>query len=673
MTSNDPSKAFIKQPFQAYADVAQEVLFTLDSNFKLTSINRFAEQHLAMQNNAFIGQPLYLLSDNTEEQSFIQQRLEKFARTQDQHLRFTMHWKVHPDSYFEMSIQLSKLQDQYVGSAKDLSDTLATLQELYESKTNFETLIEKSLTGILITDLKGIVLFANQAASDLMNWPKSDLIGFAFGYIQSNMGDEKFEIDLLRPGMPPGRAEVSSMQTIWREQPANLVIIHDITSLYEAKKRIEEMAYFDELTQLPNRIYFMSVLHKTIERYERHGNGFALFYMDLNDFKTINENYGHSSGDKLLNQVSQRFKNIFRDEDVVARIGGDEFTAIVEQVIEPAALKAICLKILNAFKHKLNIDDHPLYIQPSIGISLYPQNATDPDMLLSQADLAMYHAKAHPSEPYMFYDSSMSAQNSHSTLRHLHIYEALKRDEFVLYYQPQQDLNSGKIVGVEALIRWNHPQDGLIAPDLFIPILEQTGLIVEVGYWVLDQAIALLEYWQRIEQTLRKISINVSPIQLYSAGFIDKVIHKIEQSKIDPQYIAIEITESVFISNKTNTRQMILQLQAKGIEVHMDDFGSGYSSFNELKSLPFDVIKIDREFIQHIDTDNRDIILVEAMIHAFHGLGKKVIAEGIETLAHKTILKSLKCDIIQGYLLSKPIPAEQLTPCIEHCEAQDSF
>lgn len=240
------------------------------------------------------------------------------------------------------------------------------------------------------------------------------------------------------------------------------------------------------------------------------------------------------------------------------------------------------------------------------------------------------------------------------------LFQAPKNQQFVLYYQPQQNLLNGAIESYEALIRWQHPNEGLIFPDQFIPLLEQTGMIVDVGYWVIDTAIKQLETWQATNRPLKKIAINVSPVQLYESDFVQHMVQRFKKTQISPKWLALEITESVFINNMIQTRQVILELQNAGFEMHMDDFGSGYSSFNELKNLPFDVIKIDRGFIQQIDTDARDIILVESMINALHGLEKKVIAEGIENPTQKQILQSLGCDYIQGYLLSKPKPIQEI-------------
>lgn len=659
----------------AYFDVAQEVLFSLDSSFNFLSVNRFATDKLELKAEQLIGTPLHQLTHLSDEQIFIQNRLSKFAHSDINHLQFTMNWSlpagtcVHSGKEREMSIQLLKHDDQYIGSAKDLSDTLHTLEELYEAQANFETLIEHNLNGILITDHNGIILFANQAAADLMHQEKDSLIGAPFGFIQPIQGRERFEIDLLRSGQAPGRAEVSTISTIWREQPANLILIHDITDLHEAKKRIEEMAYSDDLTKLPNRAFFMRMLEQTIHRYERQGGGFALLFMDLNDFKTVNDSYGHASGDLLLNLVSERLRNAFREEDLIARIGGDEFTAIVEGITDLTDIKNLCLKITNNFKQSIQIDNHEVYTQPSIGISLYPESAITADMLLSQADIAMYHAKKSDHKPFSFFDASMLNLSGQKMNQKSRIFEAFENQEFCLFFQPQQNLSNGKIESFEALIRWRHPDKGLIPPNQFIPILEQTGLIVEVGYWILDTVIALLESWQACGQKLRKISINVSPVQLYEPNFVQAVLKRIQESLISSKWIALEITESVFISNMIHTRQMILELQGAGLEVHMDDFGSGYSSFNELKNLPFDVIKIDRAFISQMDRDPRDVIIVEAMIKALHGLEKKVIAEGIENEEQRTILKNLGCSMIQGYMLSMPKPIEELLTQIPTIES----
>lgn len=379
-----------KRLMQAYFDVAQEVLFSLDSNFKFQSLNQYTQQKLHFDIEVLKNTFLYDLAGSDSERRFIQQRLKAFKHSKLLHFQFTMRWSLPAGNTFEMAIQLSKFDKQFIGSAKDLSDTLHTLNELYEYQANFETLIEHNLTGILITDQDGVVIYANRAAATLMHQSIEDLVGFTLGHIQPMQAGEKFEIDFLRPGLTPGRAEISSLRTTWKEQPASLIIMHDITDLHEAHKRIEEMAYFDSLTKLPNRAFFMQMLIKTIYRYQRHGDGFSLFYMDLNDFKAVNDTYGHSAGDQLLNQVGERLRSTLRDEDLLARMGGDEFTAIVEKMTNPADLKNLALKIQNIFKQPMLVAGHEMVIRLSIGIATYPKDAKSADNLLSRADMAMY-------------------------------------------------------------------------------------------------------------------------------------------------------------------------------------------------------------------------------------------------------------------------------------------
>lgn len=661
MTVPDANNDEQQNLIQDYFKVAQEALFSLNSDFQILSFNDYMGKTLNLNLEQIRGSLFTELTADNKEKAFLNRRLKAFADSDKSHFQFTMTWQNANNKTLELAIQLSKHSDQgYIGSAKDLSDTLFILSELYQSKSNFETLFENNLTGILITDTSGQILLANPAAANLMHQSVEDLIGFPFGNIQPMGQGEKFEIDFLRPNMPPGRAEITSIETTWMEQPAHLVIIHDITSLHEAHKRIEEMAYFDSLTSLPNRTFFLLTLNKTIERYKRHGEGFALFFMDLNDFKAVNDSFGHAFGDQLLIQVGKRFQSVFRTEDLLSRMGGDEFTVILENLTNPSDLKNLALKIQKTFKTPFKLGNHEVYSTPSIGIALYPKDGKTSDSLLSQADAAMYVAKKQTTQNFAFYSPEMAMQNKSALLQKTLLNKALINNEFELYYQPQLSLDNHKVESYEALIRWNKPGEGIISPDQFIPQLEQTGLITEVGDWVIDEAIAQLQRWQQKNKPLKKLSVNVSPIQLYNPDFIDSVINRVHKSNVPADRIAIEITESVFITNMINASRAILQLQNAGIEVHMDDFGSGYSSFNELKNLPFDVIKIDQAFIRQIDTDPRDVILVESLINALHGLEKRVIAEGVANEYQKEILQKLQCDIIQGYLLSKPAPIDDL-------------
>lgn len=652
----------LKCLMQTYFDVAQEVLFSLNEEFCFTSVNAYAETHLEQPIDDILKTPFYQLAETEEEQLFLQERLVRFQHAKQQHLQFSMSWTSPAGKQFEIAVQLSKYQHGFIGSGKDLTNTLLAVSELYETQSNFETLIEHNLFGILITDQSGNVMFANQAAANILHQTLEELMGFPIGIIQPMAAGEKFEIDFLRPNLPPGRAEISSMQTTWRELPANLVIMNDITDLFEARKHIERMAYLDSLTQLPNRSFFMTMLNKTISRYERNQKKFALFFMDLNAFKSINDNYGHTTGDTLLAQVSERLRTTFRNEDLIARMGGDEFTAIIEDINSITDLKNLALKINHQLLKPIPINSHSVMASMSIGIAIFPDDSRHAETLLSQADAAMYAAKKQNTTHYSFFQPNMLIMSQSEMEQKSRLFNALTNQEFRLFYQPQMNLLSHEIEGYEALIRWEQPESGIIPPDEFIPLLEQTGLITDVGYWVIDTALKQLETWQANGKPLRKISVNVSPIQLYETDFVHNVIQRVKHSNISPKFLALEITESVFISSMIHTRQMILELQRAGFEVHMDDFGSGYSSFNELKHLPFDVIKIDRGFIQHLDHDPRDVILVETMIRALHGLEKRVIAEGIENEAQMQLLKQLGCDMIQGYFLSKPLPIDQLDP-----------
>lgn len=576
--------------------------------------------------------------------------------------------------HIDVIISMEKELDKYGEvislwcSVLDISEQVKTQKNLLKIQDYFNKVVENNIAGVLITDEADKVVYSNLAAAKLLNVEKSQLLGKHFGKPIS-AGETKFSIDILKPDRSIGKAEVIASQTLWENRPANLIMIHDITELEETKNQIERIAYFDHLTQLPNRLYFEEELNKTINYHSRRNFSFALFFIDLNDFKKVNDSLGHDVGDQLLYEAAQRMKNTLREEDTIARMGGDEFTIIVQSDNENEHLMTVANKLLEAFFIPIHIKKHKIYTIPSIGIAKFPDDAQSASDLLKLADIAMYKAKSHEPPNIEFYNRDMGINVHRDLSLDQSMHYAVENQEFELFYQPQKNLKTGKVVGFEALIRWHHPDEGIVAPDQFIPSLEKNGLIIKVGNWVIEQAIKQLKDWRGTPFAEMKIAINVSYLQFKQKDFVHNLLSTLFNYDIEPKQLIIEITENFLIHDTLSIMDKMMQLKHAGIEIHMDDFGTGFSSYKLLRELPFDMIKIDQSFIRNLDQDNHDFIIVESMIKTMHAIGKQVISEGVETETHQGILKGMGCDQIQGYLLSKPLPIKEVEELVLRLES----
>jgi diguanylate cyclase (GGDEF)-like protein len=427
--------------------------------------------------------------------------------------------------------------------------------------------------------------------------------------------------------------------------------------------QLRYLAQHDSLTALLNRSLFIENVKRAVIHSVRTGTPFATLFIDLDNFKAINDTYGHEAGDTVLITISERIKATIRGEDIVGRLGGDEFAVLLEGIANEASLIRIAQKLLTAIKAPLPIADKIIHPTVSIGIATYPVCANEAKALIKCADLAMYQAKQNGRNNYFFYSEDLQSLSiDYSDLKD-DIYNALENNEFELYYQPQVNAADHTLTGVEALIRWNHPTKGFISPNYFIPIAESIGVINDIGDWVFNAACAQLHTWlssyPHLDQNF-KIAINVSAHQIRQGDFEDKLCHALNTYAIPYELIELELTESALIDDMEHCIEKFNRLKNRGIYFAMDDFGTGFASFQHLQQLPLRIIKIDKSFIDHICTAKKSYEIVKAMIVMAHALEMKVIAEGVETLEQATLLKTLDCDHIQGFYFSKPLPANDI-------------
>ncbi len=441
----------------------------------------------------------------------------------------------------------------------------------------------------------------------------------------------------------------------------------------QSEQQILHMAYYDSLTNLPNRSLFQDRLCQAIALAERHHRKTAILFLDLDNFKRINDTLGHRVGDLLLQGVADRLANSVRKSDAivhqspgladttVARLGGDEFTILLTEINQIQDAGKVAQRFIEILSQPFVLDGHEVFVTASAGIAVYPVDGVDVDALLKNADTAMYHAKEQGKNNYQFYRRDMNATAFQELSLENDLRRALEHDEFELYYQPQLDIRTGQFIGMEALIRWKHPKRGMVSPAEFIPLAEQTGLIVPIGEWVLLTACAQNKAWQDAGLSSIPVSVNLSGHQFTQRNLVSTLKSSLDVSGLAPQYLILEITESIVMRNTDATISLLHELNEMGLRLAMDDFGIGYSSFSYLKQFPLYAIKIDQSFIRDIDTNADDAAIAKAIIAMADSLKLAAIAEGVETEQQLEVLRELGCGGAQGYLLSYPLPVEEAT------------
>ena len=439
----------------------------------------------------------------------------------------------------------------------------------------------------------------------------------------------------------------------------------DISERIQVQERLQHMAHHDALTDLPNRNLFLDRLQQSLTRARWHNRLVAVMFLDLDRFKNINDTLGHTVGDQLLLQLSERLGNSVRDGDTIGRFGGDEFAILLDDIDSDNHISALAEKLLATLTKSFRINKQELFVTASIGISIFPNDGEDSDTLLRNADVAMYRAKDLGKNNYQFYSDDLSARIFERMTLETHLRHALERNEFILYYQPQIDTRTQKIMGVEALLRWQHPEFGLVTPNNIVPLMEETGLIEKVGRWVLETACRQSRTWHDAGWSYLHLSVNISSRQFNDPDFISSVHEIITTTGINPEFLELELTESMLMRNASATINALNSLNALGVRFAIDDFGTGYSSLSYLRRFPIDTIKIDRSFIHDVTDNPDDAAIASAIIVMAQSLSLNVIAEGVENQQQLEFLSSRDCHYLQGNLFSRPLPAEEFTAMLK--------
>jgi diguanylate cyclase (GGDEF)-like protein/PAS domain S-box-containing protein len=563
----------------------------------------------------------------------------------------------------------------------EIAERKRTEKFLRTNEAKFRKLLESAPDPIVIVNRKGRIVLINAqlerssgyTRDELVEKPLEVLLPDRFKEVHVGHRSNYFTDPRTRP-MGNGLAlsvrrkdgsefpvDISLSPFETEEGTLAMAVIRDITERKQAEERLSYLANHDVLTDLPNRNLFFDRLEQALPRVRWHNRLVAVLFLDLDNFKQINDTLGHHMGDLLLKAVGKRLSAFVRTGDTVARLGGDEFVLVLVDIAKAEDVPQIAHKILDGLSKAFDLEGVEIFITVSIGITLNPNDGEDPETLLKNADAAMYRAKEHGRNNYQFYSSSMNIKVLERLSLETDLHHAMERSEFLLYYQPQVDLRSGQIVGMEALIRWNKSGSGMISPAKFIPVAEETGLILPIGEWVLRVACAQCKAWQEAGLLSTFIAVNLSARQFQQQNMVETVTRILKETVLDPNYLELELTESILMKREDITIKTLQELNAMGIRLSIDDFGTGYSSLSYLKRFPIGKLKIDQSFVRDLVSDPDNAAIVSAIVTLGHSLKLKVIAEAVETVEELKFLRSLECDEIQGYFFSRPLPSEEAT------------
>lgn len=545
-----------------------------------------------------------------------------------------------------------------------------------EAETRLRTFLDQANDLIFSTTPEGIFLYTNQAWQQTLGYSADEATRKSIAEIidpairtkclaemRKAIGGERIEPlegRLVTKGGEMVEVEGTITCSGTAHDKAIWVICRDVTARRRAQEQLYHMAHHDLLTGLPNRLFFADRLRQAQALAKRQKQQCAVLFLDLDRFKIINDTLGHSVGDQLLQEVAKRLRSCVREVDTVARLGGDEFAIVLVNLHSLVDAEQVAGKVLANLAKPVTVDCHELFITTSIGISLYPLHGDEADLLIKRSDVAMYQAKSLGRNNYQIYDRAMDLDSERRMVLERGLRKALEREEFRIFYQPKIDADNGRITALEALIRWEHPEMGLLAPSEFIALAEETGLIIQIGEWVMRKACRQNVEWQKEGLPPIRVAVNLSGFQLQQRNLVETVQRILEETGLSGDYLEFEITETVIMQNPEFAVSILSQLREFGIHISIDDFGTGYSSLAHLKRFSINTLKIDKTFVRDIEVNSTDAAITTAIISMGNSLNLKVIAEGVETAGQFAMLKERQCDEMQGFLFSRPLPAEQI-------------
>jgi diguanylate cyclase (GGDEF)-like protein/PAS domain S-box-containing protein len=678
--SQAKDKQFYLELLRGYLDSANDAIFVLCDEMKFLVCNRLmqewlgeTEENLTHHDHRvpithFFRHPESEILFNTHFQDTLNNRPARFE-CQIHPPKALLRW-----AEFNLNKVDVEGEQMIVGVARDVTEK----RQEQTLALKLARAIEQTADVVTVTDRHGVIEYVNSAYERTTGFTRQEVHGEKPSILKSGLHGPEFYKNLWGTIL---RGEVFHEIFINRRKDGTLYheektiaplkdtygrITHfiatgrDITERIQHQERLHHLAHFDALTGLANRALFMDRLTQALARARWHRRVVGVLFLDLDRFKVINDSLGHDVGDRLLQTVAGRLQLCVREGDTVARLGGDELAIILEDVAQAKDMTSVTNKILSAFTKPFEVDGRELFVNISIGVSLHPNDGEDAKTLLKNADIAMYRAKEQGGNDFHFFSAQMESQSIDRLMLENGLRRALEHGEFLLHYQPQVDLRTGEVIGVESLVRWRHPELGLVPPMDFIPLAEETGLIVPLSEWILREACTQNKALQDSGFPPLRMAVNLSGRNFRQPDLAGMVTRILEETRLDPRFLALEITESILVQQTDTTSTTLRQLRDMGAHIVIDDFGIGYSSLSYLKRMPIDVLKIDRSFVRDITTDPDDAAIAMAITTMAHSLDLKVVAEGVETEEQLAFLRAHECDAMQGYYFSKPVPAEML-------------
>ncbi|MBI5919111.1 MAG: EAL domain-containing protein [Nitrosomonadales bacterium] len=660
-------------------DFAPLGYFTFDRNGLILAVNLTGAILLGRDRSRMIGLPFINFLTRRDRPAFLK------------HLHNCLHENLQTSAEFSLSlptgktveVELTSTPSGHAGEQLEFCRTAMT--DISERKSAEQKLrlaakvLENTQEGVLVTDAQKHILAVNPAFTKVTGYSAEDVIGKSPDILQSGIQDAAFYQQMWKSLKQTGHWQgeiwnrrkshdiypewlnISLIKNAAGEIEHYVGIFSDISSQENMKKHLHEMAYYDSLTGLPNRNLLMERLRHELLQAKRSGSMMAILFLDIDRFKVINDTLGHSMGDLLLKEVASRLGKCIREGDTLARLGGDEFVALLQDVNNEQVAIQAAGRMLEGLSLPLTLQEHELFITTSIGICLYPMDGEDIDTLIRNADAAMYRAKESGRNNYQFYAAAMNEVAQQQFRLESGLRRAIERNELFALYQPQIDLESGRLVGAEALLRWRHPELGLVSPKDFIPIAEDCGLIDQLGNWVLRTACKQNKAWQDAGLPPIRVAVNISSRQFKQKDLFLVVSEALEESGLAPQYLELELTESIFMEEIHTAISTLKRIKQLGVALSIDDFGTGFSSLSRLRRFPIDTIKIDQSFVQELMGDTDSEAVVKAIIALAHNLKLNTIAEGVETEGQRTFLQDNGCQLMQGYLYARPLEPSQFS------------
>lgn len=664
-------------------EAASDCIVVLDASGRIMEFNPAAERIFGHRRAAAVGQSMPDLLFTTLLGNTYREAIARYVRDPgDNPLgERTETTGMRADgSMFPLELTVTRIRKAdppiLVAFMRDITDRRRAESALRESEERYRKLVHYSPDPVIV-HLNGMILFVNSAAAETLGAKEpEDLMG---RFLADFIHPEDKELADFGLHAPPSRStengpvelrcyklsgelidlEVKSIFVKWNGRGVMQTIARDVTAKKQAERTIRQMAYYDRLTGLPNRNLFLELMHGHLAHGESSGTETAVMFIDLDRFKTINDTLGHHVGDELLKAFADMLASSMRKGDILSRIAGDEFLILIPGTMAAEA-EDIARTILSQANTPLMVEGYSLIVTPSIGISMFPKDSRDPEELIKYADAAMYRTKELGKNGYSFYDSNIRTISSREMQLEQGLHKALEQDEFLLHYQPRFELKTGRLAGVEALVRWNSPTHGMVSPQEFIPLAEESGLIVPIGELILRKACEQNRRWIDAGYPSVRMAVNLSLVQFRQAHLVDRIERILRETGLPGELLELEITESVASQNERAVAERLQEVKSRGITVSIDDFGTGYSSLSYLRQYPLDVLKIDRSFIRNLPHSSDDTAIVQAIIAMAHSLHLNVCAEGVETKEQLDFLREHDCCEVQGYLLSKPKPAEEI-------------